>query len=304
MFAGFEQFDCEADDVVIHGVRGGQGPAVLLLHGHPQTHTIWHHIAPRLAEQFTVVACDLRGYGDSSKPVGLPDHSTYSKRALAHDQVAVMTQLGFDRFCVVGHDRGGRVAHRMALDYPDRVKKLAVLDISPTLTMYQHTTMLFATAYYHWFFLIQPEPVPEALIGANTLFYLHQYFQRRAGSGSAGSLLPFTAEALAEYERCYTAETIHAICEDYRASASIDLEHDRESIAQGKKIRCPLLVLWGQDGVLERCFTPLKDWAEVAIDVQGKALPGGHYLAEELPEQTFSELNAFFSEEEKHPHSP
>lgn len=297
MFAGFESFDCKTDDVIIHGVRGGQGPAILLLHGHPQTHAIWHKIAPRLAEQFTVVACDLRGYGDSSKPVGTPDHSTYSKRALARDQMAVMKQLGFDSYCAAGHDRGGRVAHRMALDFPDRVKKLAVLDISPTLTMYQRTTMQFATAYYHWFFLIQPEPVPETLIGANAQFYLSQYFQKRAGSDSAGSL-PFTAEALAEYQRCYTAETIHAICEDYRASASIDLEHDRESIGQGQQIRCPLLVLWGQDGVLERCFTPLKDWAEVAVNVQGKALLGGHYLAEELPEQTFSELNAFFSEEQ------
>ncbi len=300
MFAGFERFDCKTDEAVIHGVRGGQGPAVLLLHGHPQTHAIWHKIAPRLAEQFTVVACDLRGYGDSSRPVGLPDHSTYSKRAMAHDQVAVMAQLGFDAFFVAGHDRGGRVAHRMALDFPDRVKKLAVLDISPTLTMYQHTDMLFATAYYHWFFLIQPEPIPETLIGANAQFYLRQYFQARADSGSAGPL-PFTSEALAEYQRCYTAETIHAICEDYRASASIDLEHDRQSIAQGQKILCPLLVLWGQYGVLERCFAPLKDWAEVSIDVRGKALPGGHYLAEELPEQTLSELSAFFSEEKRSP---
>lgn len=296
MFAGFERFDCATSEAVIHGVRGGQGPAVLLLHGHPQTHVIWHKIAPRLAEQFTVVACDLRGYGDSSKPRGLPDHSTYSKRAMARDQVAVMTQLGFDSFCVAGHDRGGRVAHRMAMDYPDRIKKLAMLDISPTLTMYQLTNMVFATAYYHWFFLIQPAPVPETLIGTNAQFYLSQYFKTRAGSGSADPL-PFTSEALAEYERCYTAETIHAICEDYRASASIDLEHDRESIAQGQCIQCPLLILWGQQGVLERCFAPLEDWSEVARDVRGKALPGGHYLAEELPDQIFSELNTFFSEE-------
>lgn len=298
MFAGFERFDCETAEAVIHGVIGGQGQAVLLLHGHPQTHAIWHNIAPRLAEQFTVVACDLRGYGDSSKPVGLPDHSTYSKRAMAQDQVAVMTRLGFENFFVAGHDRGGRVAHRMALDHPDRVKKLAVLDISPTLTMYQHTNMAFATAYYHWFFLIQPAPLPETLIETNAQFYLSQYLKTRADKSRAGAY-PFTAEALAEYERCYTAETIHAICEDYRASASIDLEHDRESIAQGKQIQCPLLVLWGQHGVIERCFSPLEDWAEVALDVRGKALSGGHYLAEELPEQTFSELRAFFLEPQR-----
>jgi haloacetate dehalogenase len=293
MFAGFERFDCKTSEAVIHGVMGGKGPPMLLLHGHPQTHTIWHKIAPSLAERFTVVACDLRGYGDSSKPASPPDHSTYSKRAMARDQVEVMTQLGFASFFVVGHDRGGRVAHRMALDHPDRVKKLAVLDISPTLKMYQQTDMVFATAYYHWFFLIQPAPIPETLIGANARFYLSQYFQTRTGSSGAASL-PFAPEALAEYERCYTAETIYAICEDYRASASIDLARDRESIARGRKIQCPLLVLWGQQGVLERCFAPLEDWAEVALDVRGKALPGGHYLPEELPEQTLSELSAFF----------
>jgi haloacetate dehalogenase len=296
MFESFERFDCKSSKAVIHGVMGGQGPAMLLLHGHPQTHAIWHKIAPSLAERFTVVACDLRGYGDSSKQASLPDHSTYSKRAMAHDQVEVMAQLGFESFFVVGHDRGGRVAHRVALDHPDRVKKLAVLDISPTLKMYQQTDMVFATAYYHWFFLIQPAPVPETLIGANARFYLSQYFQTRAGSGAGP--LPFAPEALAEYERCYTAETIHAMCEDYRASASIDLAHDRESIAQGQKIQCPLLVLWGQHGVLERCFAPLEDWAEVALNVQGKALPGGHYLPEELPEQTLSELSAFFLRQE------
>ncbi|MDX2007687.1 MAG: alpha/beta hydrolase [Meiothermus sp.] len=270
---------------------GGSGPPLLLLHGYPQTHTIWHRVVPYLVEHFTVVVSDLRGYGDSSKPVGSPDHSNYSKRAMAQDQVELMAQLGFDSFYLAGHDRGGRVSHRLALDHPQRVKKLALLDISPTLKMYQQTDMTFASAYYHWFFLIQPAPFPETLIGAAPQVYL----EKKMTLGSAGKA-PFAPEAWAEYVRCFTPETIHASCEDYRAAATIDLDHDRESIAKGQKIQCPLLVLWGQHGVIERCFKPLEDWAEVAADVRGKALPGGHYLAEELPQQTSSELIQFFKE--------
>lgn len=289
MFDGFRTERIDTGQVTIHTVVGGQGAPLLLLHGYPQTHVIWHKVAPRLARNFTIVASDLRGYGDSTKPEGAPDHSNYSKRELARDQVAVMQELGFDRFYLAGHDRGARVAHRLALDYPDRVKKLALLDISPTKKMYESTDREFAQAYYHWFFLIQARPLPERLIEANARFYL----LKKIGSGSAG-LAPFTPEALDEYLRCFTPEMIHGSCEDYRASASIDLEFDREDIRVGRKITCPLLVLWGKNGVIERCFHPLEDWREVAVDVRGNALPGGHYLAEELPDQVTSELGEFF----------
>jgi haloacetate dehalogenase len=289
MFEGFRRVRVDTGEVSINAVVGGQGQPLLLLHGYPQTHVIWHKIAPRLAEHFTVVAADLRGYGDSDKPEGALDHSNYSKRALARDQVELMRQLGFERFFLAGHDRGGRVAHRLAVDHPDRVSKLATLDISPTKKMYESTNQEFARAYYHWFFFIQPKPLPEKLIGGNPQFYL----LKKIGSGSAG-LAPFTPEALNEYLRCFTPETIHGSCEDYRASASIDLVYDREDIQAGRKVACPMLALWGKHGVVERCFAPVKDWAEVAVDVRGRALNGGHYLAEELPDETFAELDEFF----------
>ena len=290
MFEGFRSVQVQVnDEVTINAVVGGQGPPLLLLHGYPQTHVIWHKIAPRLAADFTVVASDLRGYGDSSKPEGETDHANYSKRGMARDQVELMCQLGAEQFFVAGHDRGARVAHRLALDHPARVLKLAVLDISPTRKMYANTTREFAQAYYHWFFLIQPKPLPEKLIGNNAPFYL----LKKIGSGSAG-LAPFTPEALDEYLRCFTPATIHASCEDYRAAASIDLEHDREDAQVGRKIACPLLALWGKHGVVERYFSPVQDWAEIAVDVRGRALDGGHYLAEELPDVTAAELEAFF----------
>lgn len=289
MFDGFRTERIDTGQVTINAVVGGQGSPLLLLHGYPQTHVIWHKVAPELARHFTIVATDLRGYGDSAKPEGAPDHSNYSKRELARDQVAVMQKLGFDRFYIAGHDRGARVAHRLAIDYPDRVRKLALLDISPTKKMYESPNREFAQAYYHWFFLIQAQPFPERLIGADARFYL----LKKIGGGSAG-LAPFTPEALDEYLRCFTPEMIHGSCEDYRASASIDLELDSEDIRAGRKITCPLLALWGKNGVIERCFKPLEDWGEVAIDVRGHALPGGHYLAEEMPEQVTSELDEFF----------
>ncbi|WP_423195060.1 MULTISPECIES: alpha/beta fold hydrolase [unclassified Cupriavidus] len=289
MFEGFTErrFDC--GDVKIHAVIGGQGPALLLLHGHPQTHVIWHKVAGALARHFTVVATDLRGYGDSDKPAGLPDHSNYSKRTMAADQMAVMRALGFERFRVLAHDRGGRVAHRLALDHPQAVEKLVTLDIAPTLAMYAQTNEAFARAYYHWFFLIRPAPFPETLIEADPALYLRQTM----GTRSAG-LAPFTDEALAEYLRCLRLPgAAHGLCEDYRASAGIDLEHDRADLAAGRMVECEMLALWGAEGAVGKCFQPLEEWRKVARRVRGHALPSGHYIAEEIPERLLEEVLPF-----------
>jgi len=289
LFPGFESRRVRTSGAEINLVRGGKGPPLLLLHGYPQTHAIWHRIAPDLARQYTVIAADLRGYGDSSKPRGAPDHGNYSKRAMALDQVEVMRSLGFEEFLVVGHDRGARVAHRMALDHPQHVRKLAVLDIVPTRTMYLSTTREFAKAYYHWFFLIRPEPFPETLIGADPDFYLKSHL----GNRHAG-LKPFAPAALAEYLRCFRdPAAIHASCEDYRAAESIDLVHDEADLHA--RVAVPLLVLWGRHGVVERCFHPLSDWAERAEDVRGRALDCGHYLPEEAPAELSAELGRFLS---------
>lgn len=289
MLTDFESMQVPVGNVDVHVRMAGDGPPLLLLHGYPQTHVMWHKIAPRLAEEFTVVLADLRGYGDSSKPPGGDGHANYSKRAMARDQVEVMRALGFGRFAVAGHDRGGRVVHRMALDHPDAVERAAVLDIAPTLTMYERTDMTFATAYYHWFFLIQPADLPERMIGADPGFYL----ERKIGAWSRTDGC-FDRAALAEYKRCFcNAEAIHATCEDYRAAASIDLEHDRADL--DRRIECPLLVLWGARGVIERCYDVLGVWRERARMVQGRALPCGHFLAEEAPDETLAELRAFFS---------
>jgi haloacetate dehalogenase len=290
LFPGFTQRRLVTSGADIHCVVGGEGPPLLLLHGYPQTHAMWHRIAPSLAESFTVVCADLRGYGDSAKPAGDPAHGNYSKRAMAQDMVEAMAAFGFGRFRLAGHDRGGRVAHRLALDHPRAVERIAVLDISPTRIMFARTDHAFAAAYYHWFFLSQPFDLPERLIGANPLYYLH----RKIGAWSGGAA-KFDPRALAEYERCFSDEaTIHASCEDYRAAASIDLVHDRADADAGRKLACPLLALWGEQGVVHRLFAPLDDWREVASDVRGCALPCGHYLAEEAPDQTLAELRAFF----------
>jgi haloacetate dehalogenase len=291
VFEGFERERIQTSETEIELVRGGEGPPVLLLHGYPQTHAMWHLLVPRLAEDFTVVAADLRGYGDSSKPFGEEDHSTYSKRAMAGDQAAVMESLGFDSFAVVGHDRGGRVAHRMALDYPDRVTKLAVLDIVPTRHIFETVGKELATAYYHWFFYIQPYDLPETLIGGNPSYYL-----RKKLGGWGTSLETFTQEALAEYERCFDTATIHASCEDYRAAASIDLTHDGKDQDEGHKVECPLLALWGGRGVMERLYDVEAVWREYATDVRGKPLDAGHFLAEERPRETMLELKEFLGE--------
>ncbi len=288
MFDGFERHKITTSGAEINCVKGGNGPPLLLLHGYPQTHVLWHKIAPRLAEQYTVVAADLRGYGDSSKPTSDDNHTPYSKRQMALDMVEAMQHLGFETFYLAGHDRGARVSHRLTLDHPGRVKKLAILDIAPTRAMYLKTDMEFARAYYHWFFLVQPEPYPETVIGHDPEYYL----RHKCGSGSAG-LSPFTFEAMAEYVRCFTAETVHTTCEDYRAAIGIDIEHDEVDLDH--KIGCPMLVLWGAHGVIEKCFDALSEWRERADDVRGFSLPGGHYLAEELPDETAAAFEEFFA---------
>ena len=286
MFDGFTTSKIQTTGATIHAISAGSGPPLLLLHGYPQTHVMWHRIAPRLAEKFTVIAADLRGYGDSSKPDDGKNHFGYSKRAIAQDQVEVMHHFGFDKFFVAGHDRGGRVAHRLALDHPDRVMRVAVLDIVPTHKLFHTVTKEFATVYYHWFFLIQPAPFPETLIGANPAFYLESRFRR---------LMPdrVTPEAYAEYLRCWNAGAIHASCEDYRAAASVDLEHDDADLH--RKIECPLLALWAEHGAMHPLYDVLATWRERASNATGKALPGGHFLPEESPEQTLAELMAFFA---------
>jgi haloacetate dehalogenase len=293
LFPGFSVEKRVANGVRVHVCHtAGQTdrPPLLLLHGFPQTHSMWHKVAPRLAEQFTLVAPDLRGYGDSDKPDGPADHSAYSKRTLALDAIELMRGLGFDSFFVCGHDRGARVAHRLALDHPQAVRRLMLLDISPTLTMYERTTMEFATLYYHWFFLIQPAPLPEKLIGADPVFYL----RRKVGAWGSGATDFFDPRALAEYERCFSdPAAIHAMCEDYRAAATIDLEHDRADA--GRRIECPLRVLWGEHGVVHKLFTPLADWqAKARLPVTGRTTPSGHYIAEQVPELLVEDLLEFF----------
>ena len=267
-----------------------QQPALLLLHGFPQTHVLWRRVAQQLSARYFLVMPDLRGYGDSFKPTDEAEQAQMSKRAMAQDVVQLMQSLGHERFFLCGHDRGGRVSHRLALDHPQRVRKLAVLDIAPTLDMYGRTDMDFARAYYHWFHLIQPAPLPERMIAGDALPYLHT---KLGGWGGAG-LSIFEPQALADYERCFTPATIHTMCEDYRASAGIDLAHDRHSRERGEKVACDMLVLWGERGVVQRMFQPLALWqAQCAGTVSGQTLPCGHYMAEECPTEVAQLLGQF-----------
>ena len=293
LFPGFEPHRIEVEPGVrIAALVGGAGPPLLLLHGHPQTSAIWHAVAPELARTRTLVLADLRGYGDSDKPAGLADHANYAKRTMARDQVRLMQALGFERFDVLAHDRGARVAHRLGVDAPERVGRMVLLDVAPTLAMYEQTSQDFATAYWHWFLLIQPAPLPERLIEADPAAYVREVIGRR----SAG-LAPFAPAALAEYERCIALPgAAHGLCEDYRAAAGIDLAHDRADREAGRRLRTPTLVLWGEQGVVHRCFRPLQEWQRVALEVRGEPLACGHYIAEEAPALLLRHVQAFLAE--------
>ena len=292
MLNNFTREQRDVNGVRINFRHGGKGPPLLLLHGYPQTHVIWHKVADALAERFTLVMPDLRGYGDSSKPKGDADHGNYSKRAMAQDMAEVMQKLGHDRFHLVGHDRGGRVAHRLAKDHGDCVQTLTVLDISPTLKMFESTDLRFATAYYHWFQMLQPAPIPERMLQGIVPFNILGMI-----GTSKPDLSPFSKVALREYVKAFSdPKAVHASCEDYRAAGTIDLEHDRKD--KRRKLKMPLLALWGKRGVIHRLFKCLADWREVATDVRGKALDCGHFIPEEKPAATLREIRSFLA---KHP---
>ena len=283
------EYDSVADGLIrISYTIEGSGPPLLLLHGFPQTKAIWRKIVPKLTPYFTVITSDLRGYGDSSKPVGKPDHTTYSKRAMAEDQVRLMQHLGFEKFDLVGHDRGGRVSHRLVMDYPQAVRQVMVLDISPTLSMYEQTSLEFAQGYWHWFFLIQKYPLPEKLINAEPEFFLDTFIGKNSGPN-------FAPEDWDTYiSQIKNPDSVHAMCEDYRAAITVDLEHDRNDRLAGKKIEVPLRVLWGDNGLVNRCFKPLDDWQRVANHVSGKTVPSGHYIPEHAPGDLINEILEFF----------
>jgi haloacetate dehalogenase len=293
MLAAFNDFPaCTVvrDVVALHTRSGGSGPPLLLLHGHPQSMAMWHRVLPGLAEHFQVVLMDLRGYGDSGRPEPDAEHRAHSKREMALDALAVMAAHGHTRFAALAHDRGARVAHRLALDHPEAVSRLMLLDIAPTLGMYQHTSEAFARAYWHWFFLVQPPPLPEALIASDPVRYLRSVM----GSRHAG-LAAFHPDALAEYERCIALPgSDESICEDYRASAGIDLDHDRADVAASRRLTQPLRVLWGEHGAVARCFEVLALWRERADEVSGQVLPCGHYIAEESAHALLAEALSFF----------
>lgn len=293
MFEGFRKFDIQTSDsqVRIHGVVGGSGPPLLLIHGNPLTHVHWHLVAPRLAQHFTVVATDLRGYGDSSKPRGLPDHSNYTFRRMGQDQVDVMAHLGFDKFSVAGHDRGARTAYRMALDNPARVLKFASVDIIPTHFVLTHINREWALNSYHWFFMAQPYDIPEKLLEGKEQYYIEKKLTKM-GIGKGG----FTPETLAEYARCCTPENLHGVCEDYRAAATLDFEMDRADFEAGRRIQCPTLVAWGEQSHTEKMFNPREAWPLYAANIARFCpLPCGHYPAEQAPDETYAEMFNFFN---------
>jgi haloacetate dehalogenase len=290
MFEGFALSTIDAGEAAIRVRHGGSGPPLLLLHGIPQTHLMWHRVAPDLARDFTVVATDLRGYGDSGKPPTTPNHEAYSKRAMARDQVEVMRRLGFEHFFVAGHDRGARCAYRLALDHPARVLKLAVLDVVPTGEAFRRADMAFGLGFWLWFFLAQPHDLPERLIGANPQLLVDHMLD--AWSGTPGS---FPDEVRAAYHRAFrNPETIHAVCEEYRAAATHDYQHDEDDRGR-RRIACPVLALWSGRGVLPTWYDVLAVWRDWADDVRGRALDCGHFLAEEAPDETCAELRAFFA---------
>ena len=289
MLEGFSLETIDVDGIQIRTRRAGHGPPLLLLHGNPQTHVMWHKVAPTLAKHFSVVATDLRGYGESAKPPTDGKHRPYSKRAMAVDQVGVMRACGFERFYVAGHDRGGRVAYRMALDAPGAVQKLAVLDIIPTGDAYAKMNLAVALGYWQWLLLAQPHDIPEHLVGLDPEWFWHRFV------GPAGQL--FAAEAAADYLRCFRRpENIHGMCEDLRAAAGIDCELDWADQRAGRKIDCPVLVLWGKNGSLPQWYDVLEVWRAWCSSVSGRALPTGHFIAEEAPEETAQALIAFFRE--------
>jgi haloacetate dehalogenase len=289
LFPNFTHHSTRTKGAEINFRRGGTGAPVLLLHGYPQTHLCWHIVAPALAKRFTVICADLRGYGDSSKPASDPEHAAYSKRSMAQDMVELMAEEGFSQFAVVGHDRGGRVAYRMALDHPAAVTKLTVLDIVPTHAMWTKLDKKLATSIYHWLFLIQPHGLPETMIGADPSYFLREKLRSWASNRDC-----FPPDVVAEYARCFSMpETIHATCEDYRAGAGIDFVLDQADFGK-RKIACPVLALWGAKGIASEVMDVLDTWRQWADDVRGQVIPCGHFLPEEAPAETIAALEAFW----------